>query len=144
MPDKPAIWPKEFQINDRLKARIGYRDSRFEVEYNTRIPFVGWYTLALEPADLPLVDHVFDVQATWVELLRQKPGKAVLDLPISPKVKARIGFEDLHVEIIVSVAGVVNYTISLQDSDAPKVRVALAEAHRFNKLPESEKKKGVA
>lgn len=136
-------WPKEFQINDRLKARIGYRDSRFEVEYNTRILFVGWYTLALEPADLPLVDLVFDAQETWVELSNQKPGKAVIDMPISPKVKARIGFEDRHVEILVSVVGL-TYTISLQEADAPKVRAALVEAHRFNKLPESEKKKGVA
>lgn len=136
-------WPKEFPINSRLKARVGYRDSRFEVEYNTRIPFVGWYTLSLEPSDLPLVDKVFAAQDAWVALSRQKKGKAVTDMNISPKVRARIGFEDRHVEILVSVVGL-TYTIDLQEAEAPVVRAAVAEAHRFNNLPASEKAKGAA
>lgn len=143
MAAETPIWPQEFKINDRLKARIGYRDSRFEVEYNTRIPFVGWYTLALEPIDLPLIDRVFDAQDKWVALSRQKPGKALVELPISAKVKARIGFEDRHVEIVISVVGL-SYTITLQESEAPVVRAVLAEARRFDALPASEKQKGAA
>lgn len=136
-----AKWPKEFKINDRLKARIGYKNSRFEVEYNTRLPFVGWYTLALQPADLPLIDKVFDAQEQWVALSKSKGGKAMIDLPISAQVRAKIGFEDRHVEILVNVL-VMNYVISLKESEAPLVRVVLAEARRWDKLPESEKKKG--
>lgn len=138
---EPAIWPKEFKINDRLKSRIGYCDSRFEVEYNTRIPFIGWYTLALEPIDLPLVDRVFDAQDQWVALSRLKGGRALVELPISPKVKARIGFEDRRVEILIAVVGL-NYTIVLQEAEAPLVRAVLAEARRFDALPLSEKQKG--
>ena len=137
----PEIWPKEFKINDRLKARIGYKNSRFEVEYNTRLPFVGWYTLSLQPADLPLIDKVFDAQEQWVALSKAKGGKAMIDLPISAQVRAKIGFEDRHVEILVNVL-VMNYVISLKESEAPLVRVVLAEARRWDKLPESEKKKG--
>jgi hypothetical protein len=136
-------WPKEFKINDRLKARIGYKNSRFEVEYDTRIPFVRWYTLALQPADLPLIDSVFDAQDKWVALSKAKGGKAVLELPISAQVKAKIGFEDRHVEILVSVL-VTNYVITLKESEAPVVRAALAEARRWDKLPDSEKQKGAA
>jgi hypothetical protein len=136
-------WPKEFKINDRLKARIGYQNSRFEVEYNTRIPFVGWYTLALDSTDLPLIDRVFDAQDQWVALSKAKGGKALVEIPVSAKVKARIGFEDRHVEILVDVT-VMNYVISLKEAEAPTVRAVLAEARRWDKLPESEKKKGAA
>jgi hypothetical protein len=134
-------WPKEFRINDRLKARIGYRDSRFEVEYDTKILFVGWYTLAMDPTDLPLVDRVFEAQEQWVKLSAQKKGRAVTELPISAKVTARIGFEDRHVEIVVKVVGL-GYTITLQEAEAPVVRAVLAEARRWSNLPESERQKG--
>jgi hypothetical protein len=134
----PGIWPKEFKINDRFKARIGYKDSRFEVEYNTHVPLVGWYTLALQPADLPYIEMVFVAQDKWVELSKRKGGKAVIEMTISPQVKARIGFEDRHVEILVKVA-IVNYTIPFKETEAPVIRAVVAEARKFNALNQAEK-----
>jgi hypothetical protein len=134
----PEIWPKEFLINNRLKARIGYKNCRFEVEYDTRVPFVSWYTLALEPADLPLIENVFIAHDKWVTLSRAKGGKAIVEMVISPRVKARIGYEDRHVEILVAVA-IVTYSIAFKEEEAPVVRAVVAEARRFNALPEFER-----
>ena len=139
MAESEVKYPLEYLINDRLKARIGYRDSRVEIEYNTRVPLIGWYTLKLEPADFPAIDRVFLAQDEWVKLSRARPKtKAMVDMPISKNVTARIGFEDRHVEIMVHVV-VVTYTISLQESEAPKVKEAMAEAKRFNAFPEFDK-----
>ncbi len=144
MVDEAEKYPKEFQINDRLKARIGFKDSRVEVVYNTRIPLVGWKTLSVEPAEFPLLDRVFEAQEQWVRLSRTKKGRAAVEIPVSQKVKARVGFEDRHVEILVDVV-VANYAIILQEADAPKVRAAFAEARKWSELPEFERySKGAA
>jgi hypothetical protein len=137
--EEAVKYPVQFPINDRLKARIGYRDSRVEIEYNTRVPLVGWYTLRLDPADMPLVDRVFLAQDEWIKLSMRKPKtRAVVEMPISKNVTARLGFEDRHVEIVVKVV-VVNYTITLQEAETPKVREAFAAQKRWIALPEFER-----
>lgn len=139
MPDLPEIWPRTFVVNDRLKVRVGFQDSRTEVEFDTRVPLVGRYTLRVEASELPFVDQVFKVQEEWVLLSRVKTGcKANIDVPISPKVTAKVGFEDRRVEIAVKVA-FVTYTIKLSEQDEPRVREAFAEAKRFHALPEFER-----
>jgi hypothetical protein len=137
--DAKATWPKTFIINDRLKIRVGYKDSRAEIEFDTRVPLIGRYTLAIELGEMPFVEQVFKVQEEWVRLSKARAGcKASIDVPISPKVTAKVGFEDRRVEIAVKVV-FVTYTIQLSEQDEPRVREAFAEAKLFASLPEKER-----
>lgn len=135
MPEEVKVYPERFDINARLKARVGYRDSRVEIEYDTRIPLVGWYTLRLERADMPAVDRVFEAQRRWVELSMARRGKAEVRLPISQKVTAVVGFEDRRVEIHVSLL-IKTYVIVISEADAPKVERAFAAEKAWNALPD--------
>lgn len=139
MPAEPAVWPKTVVVNARVRVRFGYADCHAEIDYDTKIPFVNWYTLRLEQAEMPFVDQVFKVQTEWVALSKMRPGcKALIDIPISPKVTAKVGFEDRRVEIAVKIA-LVNYTIAFSEGDETIVRDAFAEAKRLNALSPSER-----
>jgi hypothetical protein len=134
-----VTWPKTFVVNDRLQIRIGYKDSRAEIEFDTRVPLVGRYTLAIELSEMPLVEQVFKVQDEWIALSKTRPGcKASVDVPISPKVTAKVGFEDRRVEIAVKVL-FVTYTIELSEQDEPRVREAFAAAKLWATLPEKDR-----
>jgi hypothetical protein len=139
MVPEPEKWPKTFVVNDRLKIMVGFRDSHAAVEFDTRVPLVGRYTLRVEKSEMPFVDQVFVVQGHWKALSLAKPGsKALVEVPISPKVTARVGFEDRRVDIAVKVA-FITYTINLTEQDEPKVREAFNEAKRFDALPEKDR-----
>lgn len=135
MPEELSPCPETFFINDRLKARVGYRDSRVEIEYDTRIPLVGWYTLRLEKDDMPAIDRVFAAQRHWVELSRRRAGKAEVRTPISKRVSAVVGFEDRHVEIHVSLL-IKTYVIAIAEADTPAVERAFAAEKAWNALPD--------
>lgn len=136
MPDKTEVWPKRFIVNDRLELRVGFKNSRVEVVYDTRIPLIGRYTLVIEKAERPFVQQVSRAQQEWVALCRMRPGvRAHVEIPISKKVNALVGFEDRRIEIQVKVV-FATYTITLNEKDEPMVREALAEADRFDMLPD--------
>lgn len=135
-------YPREFPINDRLVVRVGYRDCRVVVSWNTRIPIVGWQDLELLRDDLPLVGRVLSAQRAWVELSRRRIDKgkasAVTKLKMSDRTTARVGYEDRHVEIAVGLL-VLDYVIVLSEEDAPRVEGALAFAKKWNEMPEIER-----
>lgn len=139
MAAETETWPKTVIVNDRLKIRYGYQNCRAEIEYDTRVPLVNWYTLTVDPSEMPFVEQVFKVQEEWVKLSKGRPGStALIEVPVSKKVVARVGFQDRRVEIGVKVL-FATYTIQLSEQDEPRVRQAFADAKRWASLPEAER-----
>lgn len=134
-------YPCEFPINDRLKVRVGYRDCRIVISWNTRIPLVGWQDLELGRDDIPLVERVLAAQRAWSTLSKGGGGRkasAVTKLKMSDRTTARVGYEDRHVEIAVSLL-LIDYVIALAEADAPRIEEALAFARKWNEIAEIER-----
>jgi len=144
MPPAPGFedekYPREFKVNDRLTIRVGYRDNRAVISWNTRIPLVGWIGENLAPADLPLVERVMLAQREWVELSKKMGGKvkAPVRMKLSGKTTAAVGFEDRHVELAVNII-ITNYVIALAQADAPRVEEAFAFWRAWTSKTEAER-----
>lgn len=138
VPKGPSEYPLVFEVNDRLALRVGFRDSRMAVTYDTRVPLVGQVSLTLEPQDLPLVESVMARQRA-IKALPAAKRKAMKpeEIRLSKRTVARVGFEDHRVEITATL--VLSYTIPIKDKEAPKVAEALKFAKEWNAKPEVER-----
>lgn len=132
-------YPRVFEVNAHLQVRVGYRDCRIVVTYNTGLPVVGRVDLTLDPPDIPRVEKVIERQRalkakTAAERKKMKPE----ELRLSKRTVACVGFEDNRVELAVSLF-ITTYRIPLKDDEAPRVGEALTFAKEWNARPEVER-----
>jgi hypothetical protein len=128
-----------FEVNADLHVKVGYRDSRMVVTYNTGIPLIGRVDLALDPPDIAQVEKVIERQRALkaksaAERKRMKPE----ELRLSKRTVARVGFEDNRVELAVSLL-IATYRIPIKDKEAPRVEEALKFAKEWSAKPEVER-----
>jgi hypothetical protein len=141
----PPEYPRVFEVNEDLHLKVGYRDSRMVVTYNTGLPLVGRVNLTLDPPDIPLVERVIarqkelkGLRESWQAIPEAKRKKIKPEeIRLSKRTVARVGFADDHVEITATL--LLSYTIPIKDKEAPAVEEALKFSKEWNEKPEVER-----
>ena len=131
-------YPRAFEVNKDLQVKVGYRDCRMVVTYNTGIPLVGRVDLTLDPPDIPKVEQVIERQrALKAKTAAQRKAMKPEEIRLSRRTVARVGFEDNRVELAVSI--LITYRVPVKDAEAPRVQEALKFAREWNAKPEVER-----
>lgn len=133
-------FPKTFEIQQDLRARVGYADSHVVIGYDVGFP-VGWYDLRVEPAEIDIVERVAVAARKWREALRSGAAKAENRLQaftISKRVVAYVGYADGRVEIHVDIT-VKTIRIRIAADRIERVEEIVKEAKAWRERPEIER-----
>jgi len=95
----------EYPINERLTAKVGYRDAHVGIEFQTGIPLVGRIPLRIEKDEIAHVEKLLVVERDWIERAPSfggRPMPKLIEARISKNVTSTVGHGDCRVEIIVA------------------------------------------